>query len=95
MNSADIHILQPTQANKAYDSPDKERSLFHLFFSKNFLKTVCQWTAEDMGVKGKRPCNASEFYGYIGLELGMCLLKYNTIKSYWSKVCFVGLVLRA
>ncbi len=48
----------------------RERNLFHLFFTNNYLETVCHWTVEDLGMKGKRPCSAVEFYAYIGLELG-------------------------
>ncbi len=48
------------------------------------------WTAKDLVMKGKRPCSAVEFYAYNGLELGMSLLKYDSIKSFWSKGCFIG-----
>jgi hypothetical protein len=87
---ANLCILQPTLVNKVYDNEDRERNLFHLFFTKNYLETVCCWTAKELGMKGKRPCTAVEFYAFIGLELGMSLLKYNSIKSYWSKGCFIG-----
>jgi len=90
LQSANLHILQPTLVNNAYDSEDRKRNLFHLFFTKNYLETVCCWTAKDFGMKGKRPCSAVEFYAYIGLELGTSLLKYNSIKTYWSKGCFIG-----
>jgi hypothetical protein len=90
LQSANLLILQPTLVNNSYDSEDRERNLFHLFFTKNYLETVCRWTAEKLGMKGKRPCSAVEFYAYIGLELGMSLLKYNSIKTYWSKECFIG-----
>jgi hypothetical protein len=90
LQSADLCILQSTLVNNAYNSEDRERNLFHLFFTKNYLETVCHWTAKELGMKGKRPCTAVEIYAYIGLELGMSLLKYNSIKSYWSKGCFIG-----
>jgi hypothetical protein len=51
---------------------------------------VFPWTAKDLRMKGKRPCSAVEFYAYNGLELGMSLLKYDSIKSFWSKGCFIG-----
>jgi hypothetical protein len=38
---ANLCILQPTLVNKVYDSEDRERNLFHLFFTKNYLETVC------------------------------------------------------
>jgi hypothetical protein len=90
LQSANLLILQPTLVNNSYDSEDRERNLFHLFFTKNYLETVCRWTAKELGMKGKRPCSAVEFYAYIGLELGTSLLKYNSIKTYWSKGCFIG-----
>jgi hypothetical protein len=40
--------------------------------------------------KGHKRCSSKEFFAYIGLELGMSLVKYNDIKSYWASGCFVG-----
>jgi hypothetical protein len=31
--------------------------------------------------KGRRACSCKEFFAYIGLELGMSLLKFNDIKK--------------
>jgi hypothetical protein len=31
-----------------------------------------------------------EFQAYMGLELGMSLVKHNVIKLYWAEGCFLG-----
>jgi hypothetical protein len=89
LKSADLHILQPGQVSSAYNSSWKESDLFHLFFTKNFLETICKWSNEALISKGHKSCSSKEFFAYIGLELGMSLVKYNDIKSYWASGCFV------
>jgi hypothetical protein len=40
--------------------------------------------------KGRRACSCKEFFAYIGLELGMSLLKFNDIKKKnWAWGSFV------
>ena len=41
LESADLHILQPGQVSSAYHSEQSELNLFHLFFTNNYLETVC------------------------------------------------------
>ena len=79
--SADLHLLQPGAVYSAFDGDEKELGLFHLFLTKNYLETVCKWTNEVLVGKGKKECDVKEFYVYIGLELGMSLLKFNDIKK--------------
>jgi hypothetical protein len=52
LRGADLHILQPGQASGAYNSNGQELNLFHLFFLKNYLETVCKWTNEVMVSRG-------------------------------------------
>jgi hypothetical protein len=51
---------------------------------------VCKWTNEVLVGKGKKDCGIKEFYAYIGLELGVSLLKFNEIKRYWAQGCFLS-----
>jgi hypothetical protein len=90
LKSANLYILQLGQVSLAYNSSQRESDLFHLFFTKNFLETVCKWSNEALISKGHNSCSSKEFFAYIGLELGMSLVKYNDIKSYWASGCFVG-----
>jgi hypothetical protein len=90
LEPANLHILQPGQVSLAYHSEKLELNLFHLFFTKNYLETVCRWTNEVLEKKGLKSCTSLEFFAYIGLELGMSLLKYNSIKSYWGNGSFLG-----
>ena len=79
LRSADLHILQPGLVSAAYNAPDRELSLFHLYLTRDYLNRVCEWTNEALLAKGRTECSPKEFYGYIGLELGMSLLKFNSI----------------
>ena len=90
LQSADLHILQPGRVCAAYDSEARELNLFHLFFSKTFLEAVGEWTNEVLVSKGKKSVSMKEFYAYMGLEMGMSLVKYNALKSYWSNGKFLG-----
>jgi hypothetical protein len=51
---------------------------------QNFRGTVCKWTNEVLEPKGKKKCSIQEFNGYLGLELGMSIVKYNDIRKYIS-----------
>jgi len=90
MQSTDLHILQPGVVNAAYKGVNKELGLFHLFMMQNFLGTVCKWMNEVLESKGKKICSVQEFNGYLGLELGMSIVKYNGIKKYWAEGAFLG-----
>jgi len=65
--------------------------------TKTFLDTVWRWTNESMGRKGRRRCTKNEFFAYIGLEMGMSLMKFNDIQSigladvFWAMIPFVQL----
>jgi hypothetical protein len=75
LESANLHILHPGQVSLAYRSEKLELNLFHLLvLEKKELKS----------------CTSLEFFACIGLELGMSLLKYNSIKSYWGNGSFLG-----
>jgi hypothetical protein len=90
LDSADLCIMQPGLVNAAYESENKELGLFHLFLTQNYLETVCKWTNEVLERKGRKQATVKEFYAYIGLEMGMSLLRYNDIKKYWAEGSFVG-----
>jgi hypothetical protein len=87
---ADLHILQPGAVNLAYGSSSKELGLFCLFFTSNYVETDCKWTNKALEEKGLKSCSMKEFQAYMGLELGMSLLKYNDIKQHWAEGCFLG-----
>jgi hypothetical protein len=61
-----------------------------LFFPNDYLTNVCGWTNEVLAKRGHSSCTVKEFFAYMGLELGMSLIKYNSIKSYWARGCFLG-----
>lgn len=90
LRSADLKLLKPGLAYAAYDSEETEQNLFHLFFSKAYLERVCSWTNPVLVNKGKKAVTLMEFTAYIGLELGMSLLKFNHLKSYWANASFLG-----
>jgi len=90
LDGVDLHILQPGRVQNAISSENPEADLFHLFLSKDYLGAVCTWTNEGLVSRGRKPCVADEFLAYVGLELGMSLLKYNSIHRYWSKGSFLG-----
>jgi hypothetical protein len=82
LQKADLHILQRGRVCVAYDSEARALNLFHHFFSKMFLEAVGDWTNEVLVSKGKKSVAMKEFYAYMGLEMGMSLVKYNVLKSY-------------
>ncbi len=41
--------------------------------------------------KGEKDCSVKEFYAYIGLELGMNLLKFNEIKCIGHRASFLAM----
>jgi hypothetical protein len=90
LRSAELKLLKPGLAYAAYDSEEKEQNLFHLFFSKAYLERVCTWTNPVLVNKRKKAVTLMEFTAYIGLELGMSLLKFNQLKSYWANASFLG-----
>jgi hypothetical protein len=90
LDIADLHILQPGEVNLAYGSSSKQLGLFRLFSTSNYVETVCKWTNESLQQKGQKSRSMKEFQAYMGLELGMSLLKYNDIKQYWAEGCFLG-----
>jgi hypothetical protein len=89
-DSTDLHFLKPGAVYSAFDGDEKELGFFHLIFTKNYFETTRQWTNEVFVGKGKKTCSVKEFFAYIGLELGMSLIKFNDIKKYWAQVCFLG-----
>jgi hypothetical protein len=90
LSTVDLKILQESQVNNAFNSNDHELELFHLFMSKNYLDVVSKWTNEVLLDKGRKQCSCKEFLAYIGLELGMSLMKFNDIKKYWARGSFLG-----
>ncbi len=48
-----------------------------LFFPNDYLTNVCGWTNEVLAKRGHSSCTVKEFFAYMGLELGMSLIKYN------------------
>jgi len=90
LSTVDLKILQESQVNNAFNSNDRELELFHLFMSKNYLDVVSKWTNEVLLDKGRKQCSCKEFLAYIGLELGMSLMKFNDIKKYWARGSFLG-----
>jgi hypothetical protein len=51
---------------------------------------VSKFSSEVLERRGKKALQPNEFLGYIGLELGMSLLKFNSLRSYWRSGAFMG-----
>jgi hypothetical protein len=90
LNSADLHILRPGVVSNAYNSTERELSLLMLFFPNDYLTNVCGWTNEVLAKRGHSSCTVKEFFAYMGLELGMSLIKYNSIKKLLGKGLLPG-----
>jgi hypothetical protein len=68
----------------------QEVHLFHLFFTKSYLEGVRKWTGDVLVSRGKNNLVMNELLAYVWLELGMSLVKYNSIRSYWASGAFLG-----
>jgi hypothetical protein len=90
LSTVDLKILLQSQVKNAFNSNDHELELFHLFMTKNYLDVVSKWMNEVLLEKGRKQCSCKEFLAYIGLELGMSLMKINDIKKYWARGSFLG-----
>ena len=63
--------------------------LFHLFLQKEFLDTVRKWTNKSLLMKrDEKEVQKTEFYNYMGLELGTSLIHMNRFKDYWGPSMF-------
>ena len=74
----------------AFDSEDRYVKLFHLFLTRDYLVMVSKFSSEVLERRGKKALQPNEFLGYIGLELGMSLVKFNSLRSYWRSGAFMG-----
>jgi len=90
LRSVDLKILKEALVARAFDGDNREADLFHLFLTKDYLSNVTLWTNEMLTGSGRKSCSDKEFLAYVGLELGMSLLKFNDIKKYWAKGSFLG-----
>lgn len=68
--------------------------LFRLFMPADFTNGLRRWTINHMSSKtttaNKTKPNEITFNAYIGLEIGMSLLRFNRIRDYWSNKTFTG-----
>jgi hypothetical protein len=55
-----------------------------------FSQNVWRWTNESLKKGGKKRCTKIEFNAYVGLDMGMPLMKFNIIPKYWSSGCFLS-----
>jgi hypothetical protein len=83
-------LLQKARAKKALRGPHEELGLFYLFFTMSFWDTIRLWTNKRLAAKGLPECTKECFAAYLGLEIGMSLVRFNTFKEYWSTGLFVG-----
>jgi hypothetical protein len=91
LRNADLKILQPGLVGNAYESiMDKEAKLFHLFITKDYITNMAKWANELLLRKGRKACTPIEYMAYMGLELGMSLVKFNEMKKYWARGSFLG-----
>lgn len=89
-DGADLHILRPGKVRQAIAGESPQLALFNLFMTRTFLDAVWSWTNESLEKKGRKKCTKAEFKAYVGLEMGMSLLRFNDIKKYWATGSFLG-----
>ena len=89
-DGADLHILRPGEVRQALAGESPQLALFNLFMTRTFLDAVWSWTNESLEKKGRKKCTKAEFKAYVGLEMGMSLLRFNDIKKYWATGSFLG-----
>ena len=68
----------------------KEKGLFHLFFHKDFLYKMCDWTNAKLKEKGAPLITRIKFDAYIGIEFAMSLNPTTRLHNFWSKKFFLG-----
>ncbi len=88
-------LLQKAPAKRALEGPHEELGLFYLFFTLSFWETIRLWTNKRLVGNGLPECTRDGFAAYIGLEMGMSLVRslvrFNGIKSIGQKVFLLGL----
>jgi hypothetical protein len=89
--SGGIHLHQARTISSIIEADiDVERSLFHLFLTKSFFKAVRKWTNRKLSWSHQSRSDSvdsislDKLFAYVGLELGMSIIKYNSIAQYWS-----------
>ncbi len=96
IQSSGLQILQEGRANRAKKAKEnKELALFHLFFKKEFLEVICTWLNKRLREKTSSKHHYSqvskrEFDAIWGLEMGMSVLQFNNVRSYWADGKFLG-----
>ncbi len=82
MHQSALYLLQPLRAKKALEGPYEKLGLFFLFFMQTYLEIVCKWTNKQMIWQGFAEITKEELLAYLGLEMGMSLVRMNEIKEY-------------
>ena len=91
-----LHIIHEAKAKRAFEAKHKrELELFYLFFKKDFFETLRSWLNEKLKEKKSSKhqyasVGKDEFNAYLGLEMGMSLVQFNSIRQYWGEGAFLG-----
>lgn len=86
---AGLHILQENKVINTI-SKNKELGLFQLFFTKQYLEVLNFWTNAEVVKCWGTKISYNKFIAYLGLEMAMSLVGYNTIPKYWQKGRLTG-----
>jgi hypothetical protein len=95
LESAELHILQPSEVATVVEGDNPELVLFNLFMMKTFLNTVRRSTQCGSGQmnpwvgKAGRGVPETNFQPTLFWRL-VSLMKFNDIHKYWSSGCFLG-----
>ena len=91
-STSGLKLLQKAAVYNAW-TENKHCGLFKLFIRKSFIDAICNWTNTSLMKKGVRKATVSEFDAFLGLEIGMSLVGFNSIRDYWSSAWFRGMPL--
>jgi hypothetical protein len=65
--------------------------LFHLFMKKSFLGIVLRSCMNNhLIADGKKELPERKYLAYIGFEMAMSIVQFNTVDEYWKKDMFLG-----
>jgi hypothetical protein len=78
-----LKLLQEQKIKKAYQD-GKELGLFQLFFTDEYLQVVLRWTNHKLKSNNEVAISFNKMKAYLGLEMGMSIVQYNTIDKYWE-----------
>lgn len=89
-SASGLRLLRPIAVKRAYEK-GKELGLVRLFITNEMMKSMSLWTSQRLASSGaKKAVSITELNAAIGLELGMSLIQFNSIREYWEEGTFSG-----